>query len=92
MERLERIFACDDNRRFRAEALALLRFDDSEDAEDREDKEGSKDKGDSEDGEVNEAEEADADERITKIRTMIKMSEGAKIGFARTRYPKDIGA
>ena len=53
VERLERIFACDNNRRFRAEALALLHFDDSEDAEDREDKEGSKDKWDSEDGEVN---------------------------------------
>lgn len=30
--------------------------------------------------------------RITMIRMMIKISEGAKVGFARTRYPKDIGA
>lgn len=40
LERSECIFACDDNRRSRAEALALLHFNDFENAEDREDKDG----------------------------------------------------
>ena len=40
LERSECKFACDNNRRSRAEALSLLHFDDSENAEDREGKEG----------------------------------------------------